>query len=230
MNFILDRKFCNVYNNGVINNTVIFARFCMALKDHSIDNRIIAAARKEFYEYGFTQASLRKIASRAEVTTGALYTRYKNKDELFEYLVSEVLIVMGTYGKEAMEHYYKAQETKNISDFLEAVSFESEMYLNILFDYYEQSVLLFCRSDGSLVGKKLNQIIEDKVESTVIYVADYLTNEVDPNAVRLLMNAGFSTYRSLLETVKVKKEAKKAMKEVGDFFNAGWKALFEKYM
>ena len=76
----------------------------MALKDHSIDNRIIAAARKEFYEYGFTQASLRKIASRAEVTTGALYTRYKNKDELFEYLVSEVLIVMGTYGKEAMEH------------------------------------------------------------------------------------------------------------------------------
>ena len=134
------------------------------------------------------------------------------------------------YGKEAMEHYYKAQETKNIADFLEAVSFESEMYLNILFDYYEQSVLLFCRSDGSLVGKKLNQIIEDKVESTVIYVADYLTNEVDPNAVRLLMNAGFSTYRSLLETVKAKKEAKKVMKEVGDFFNAGWKALFEKYM
>ena len=207
---------------------LFFVRFYMALKDHSIDNRIIAAARKEFYEYGFTQASLRKIASRAEVTTGALYTRYKNKDELFEYLVSEVLIVMGTYGKEAMEHYYKAQETKNISDFLEAVSFESEMYLNILFDYYEQSVLLFCRSDGSLVGKKLNQIIEDKVESTVIYVADYLTNEVDPNAVRLLMNAGFSTYRSLLETVKAKKEAKKAMKEVGDFFNAGWKALFER--
>ena len=39
--------------------------------------------------------------------------------------------------------------------------------------------------------------VEDKVENTVIYVADYLTNEVDPNAVRLLMNAGFSTYRSL---------------------------------
>ena len=152
-------------------------------------------------------ASLRKIASRAEVTTGALYTRYKNKDELFEYLVSEVLIVMGTYGKEAMEHYYKAQETKNISDFLEAVSFESEMYLNILFDYYEQSVLLFCRSDGSLVGKKLNQMIEAKVENTVIYVTDYLTNAVDQNAVRLLMNAGFSTYRSLLETVKEKNEA-----------------------
>ena len=194
----------------------------MALKDHSIDNRIIAAARKEFYEYGFTQASLRKIASRAEVTTGALYTRYKNKDELFEYLISEVLIVMGTYGK--------AQETKDISDFLEAVGFESEMYLNILFDYYEQSVLLFCRSDGSLVGKKLNQMIEDKVESTVIYVTDYLSNAVDQNAVRLLMNAGFSTYRGLLENEKEKNKAKKAMKEVGDFFNAGWKALFEKYI
>lgn len=202
----------------------------MALKDHSMDDKIIVAARKEFYEYGFAQASLRKIASYAEVTTGALYTRYKNKDELFEHLVSDILIVMGTYGKEVMEHYYKAQETKDISDFLEAVNFESEMYLNILFDYYEQSVLLFCRSDGSLVGKKLNQMIEDKVESTVTYMADYLSNAVDPNAVRLLMSAGFSTYRRLLETVKEKKDAKKAMKEVRDFFNAGWKALFEKYI
>ena len=202
----------------------------MAFKDHSMDNRIFVAARKEFYKHGFAQASLRKIANCAEVTTGALYTRYKNKDELFEYLVSDILTVMGTYGKEVMEHYCKAQKTKDISDFLEAVNFESEMYLNILFDYYEQSVLLFCRSDGSLVGKKLNQMIEDKVESTVTYMADYLTNAVDQNAVRLLMNAGFSTYRGLLETVKEKKKAKKAMKEVGDFFNAGWKALFEKYI
>lgn len=68
------------------------------------------------------------------------------------------------------------------------------------------------------------------MESTVTYMADYLTNAVDQNAVRLLMNAGFSTYRGLLETVKEKKKAKKAMKEVGDFFNAGWKALFEKYI
>ena len=66
----------------------------MALKDHSIDNRIIVAARKEFYEYGFTQASLRKIASRAEVTTGALYTRYKNKDELFEYRLLQYCLLV----------------------------------------------------------------------------------------------------------------------------------------
>ena len=38
--------------------------------------------------------SLRKIASRAEVTTGTLYTRYKNKDELFEYRLLQYCLLV----------------------------------------------------------------------------------------------------------------------------------------
>ena len=47
----------------------------MALRDHSLDDRIIAAARKEFLEKGYAGASLRKIAERAGVTAGAIQTR-----------------------------------------------------------------------------------------------------------------------------------------------------------
>lgn len=55
----------------------------MAVKDHSLDDKIIHAAEDEFLEHGFVAASMHKIADRAGVTTGALYTRYKNKDALF---------------------------------------------------------------------------------------------------------------------------------------------------
>ncbi len=63
----------------------------MALKDHSLDDKIIKAAFDEFMEFGFQKASIRKIADCAGVTPGAVYTRYDSKDDLFCSLVSNFL-------------------------------------------------------------------------------------------------------------------------------------------
>ena len=63
----------------------------MALKDHSLDDKIVKAAFDEFMEFGFQKASIRKIADRAGVTPGAVYTRYNSKDALFCSLVSNFL-------------------------------------------------------------------------------------------------------------------------------------------
>ena len=63
----------------------------MANRDHSLDDGIIQAAYAEFLAYGFQKASLHKIAEKAGVTTGAIYTRYKNKDALFVSLLQDFL-------------------------------------------------------------------------------------------------------------------------------------------
>lgn len=63
----------------------------MANRDHSLDDGIIQAAYSEFLAYGFQKASLHKIAEKAGVTTGAIYTRYKNKDVLFASLLQDFL-------------------------------------------------------------------------------------------------------------------------------------------
>ena len=68
----------------------------MALKDHSLDDKIIKAAFDEFMEFGFQKASIRKIADRAGVTPGAVYTRYDSKDDLFCSLVSNFLSAVKT--------------------------------------------------------------------------------------------------------------------------------------
>ena len=44
------------------------------------------AAKAEFMEKGFREASLRNIAKSAGVTTGALYGYYRSKEELFKSL------------------------------------------------------------------------------------------------------------------------------------------------
>ncbi len=63
----------------------------MASRDHSLDDGIIQAAYSEFLAYGFQKASLHKIAEKAGVTTGAIYTRCKNKDALFVSLLQVFL-------------------------------------------------------------------------------------------------------------------------------------------
>ena len=47
---------------------------------------------RSFLLTAFRKASLHKIADKAGVTTGAIYTRYKNKDVLFGSLLQDFLI------------------------------------------------------------------------------------------------------------------------------------------
>ncbi len=44
--------------------------------------KLIDAAKKEFLDKGYEKASLRKICADADVTTGAMYFFFKNKQRL----------------------------------------------------------------------------------------------------------------------------------------------------
>ena len=51
---------------------------------------LLKAATEEFAEYGFEKSSLRRICTRAGVTTGALYASFRDKDDLFENVIKPV--------------------------------------------------------------------------------------------------------------------------------------------
>ncbi len=63
----------------------------MATPDHTIDPRILDSAKKEFLVHGFEKASLKAICEDAGVTTGALYKRYKGKEDLFCAVVGDAV-------------------------------------------------------------------------------------------------------------------------------------------
>lgn len=63
----------------------------MSVRDTSIDPRLLESARKEFMEKGFLKAELKTICDNAGVTTGAVYKRYKGKEELFCAVVEEAV-------------------------------------------------------------------------------------------------------------------------------------------
>lgn len=52
--------------------------------------RLLKAAADEFSEYGFQKSSLRRICTNAEVTTGALYFFFRDKEDLFISVIAPV--------------------------------------------------------------------------------------------------------------------------------------------
>ena len=62
----------------------------MAIPDKSIDPRLLASAQTEFKKHGFLKAELKTICENADITTGAVYKRYKGKEDLFCAVVEDV--------------------------------------------------------------------------------------------------------------------------------------------
>lgn len=59
----------------------------MAKRIAGVSARLLDCAREEFLEKGFQNASLREIARKADTSPRAIYTRFPNKEGLFDAIV-----------------------------------------------------------------------------------------------------------------------------------------------
>ena len=202
----------------------------MAVKNHALDEKIIRAARAEFLEHGFRRASLHKIAERAGLTTGALYTRYKNKDALFCSLVDVIFRELGGRSDAMRKAYAEAGSRSAPEDILAVIRREEQVYLDLLFREYDACVLFFCRSDGSSVETLLNTMLERKARETVAYLKGLSRSDLDLDGVELLMTEQFHAYRQILEKGYSREKALACLKTVEVFQEAGWKALFQQIL
>ena len=89
----------------------------MSVPDRSIDPRLLSAAKEEFLQKGFKDASLAEICKAAGVTTGALYKRYEGKESLFSALVADTV--------REMEEFATRFEDTDISHFTDQELYDS---------------------------------------------------------------------------------------------------------
>lgn len=197
----------------------------MANKDHSLDGGIIKAAYDEFLSHGFQKASLHKIAENAGVTTGAIYTRYKNKDALFVSLLQDFLETMTEMFSPAAEEYERAQKSTRTEDIIRAINAEEKIYFRLLTDHYDDCTLFFSRSDGSSVETMRRELMDRKTKQTVEFFSDVYGKAPNEDAIRLLMGSQFWYFRQLLDERLEEDKMFACLQSILDFFNAGWRQL-----
>lgn len=121
----------------------------MSVPDKSIDPRLIQAAKEEFLQKGFEKASLTNICKASGVTTGALYKRYKGKEELFCALVDDTV--------QSMKDYVAGIESIDLSKYTDeqlydsfSLSAERNMeWFKSLYEQKEEFMLLIRCASGT---------------------------------------------------------------------------------
>ena len=74
----------------------------MAKQKAGVYDKVLECAKEEFLSKGFLDASLRTIAQAAETSTGSIYTRFGDKEGLFNGLAESAFAPMHALAKEIL--------------------------------------------------------------------------------------------------------------------------------
>ena len=198
----------------------------MARRDHSLDDKITAAAMEEFSDKGYMGASLRKIAEKAGVTVGAIQIRYKSKDELFASLLKPFLDEIEAAFRCIRSDYYSDTGEDILSRLKASMQRESDAILHLIFDHYAQAVLLMYRSAGSSMEHCFDMIVKSKIEESVLFFQSAGLKGVDERLLGLLISAQFDSYRRIVVECPDRRTAQACMNSLMTYHLGGWVALF----
>ena len=121
----------------------------MSVRDTSIDQRLLESARHEFMEQGFLKSDLKTICDNAGVTTGAVYKRYKGKDELFRAVVKETSDILDGFIELRTDVEFKETSDEEIIETWRMnEKYTLEMF-RMLWKIRDDFVLLLEKSAGS---------------------------------------------------------------------------------
>lgn len=196
----------------------------MASRDKSLDGKISAAALAEFSEKGFYGASVRQIAARADVTPGAIQSRYRSKDELFSDVLAPLLRDIEAAFGDVRADYYSASGASLAEGLAASMRKESEAILRLIFAHYDLALLLFTGSAGSGLEGFFDALVGRKISESLLFF-EGVGVRVDEKLLTLLVSAQFDGYRRIVTAFSDLREAEKYMAAMMTFNISGWNAL-----
>jgi len=202
------------------------------MKDDEIKVKIAEVAKQEFLELGYVDASMRNISGKAGLTTGSLYNRFRDKAELFEYIVGDA--VNGVFEKfENFNAAYSIGENAEMQSEEEQYNTSAMKFIiDTMFDNYDSFDLVINKGVGSPYENFMERLIAIATENTKNFVLAHKTNIFDPvvaeDLTHLLNVALFDAISEIFRKHYTKEEADFYMKNIFCFYNAGWNKILDK--
>lgn len=202
----------------------------MQVLKEDIRGRLLAVARQQFGQKGFSKTSMREIADLSGVGVGNIYNYFKNKDEMFYEVVRPVLNAMEAMLQE--HHGIRGEDVMTI---------RSEKYLKACIDEYvslidthrELMIILFFRAQGS----SLERFRENYVDRSTELVKDWfaamqqkypeINTKVSDFSIRLHTVWMFTFFEELLKHPVSKQEIEAILHDYILFEIQGWRAIIK---
>lgn len=189
--------------------------------------KIHAAAKEAFMEYGYKSASLRSIVKTAGVTPGAFYGYYNSKEELFEALVGEQYNHFITCYRKAQTDFAALPQKEQVEHMSEISGDCMKEMLLYAYEHLDEFKLILCCSDGTRFSGMIDEMVEIETKATHDYqeVLNGLgrpSPEIDPRLEHILITGMFGTFMELIIHEMSLEQALSYLKEMRAFYTAGW--------
>ena len=202
----------------------------MKFKDGEAVGKILECAKEEFMQKGFADASMRTIAEKAGFTTGMLYSRFADKNELFSALVKEGADKLYSYFSDVQEEFAEFPATQQVAEMQTYTSSKMRTVIDIIYEYFDTFKLIVCHSAGSSYDRYIDRMIEYETDSTERFMRVLQENGTSVKTVRRDINHMLASalFNGIFEVVAhdfPKEDALEYVNAVCDFFFAGWQRL-----
>lgn len=196
-----------------------------------ISEKILSCAKEEFLEKGYSEASLRTIASKAGTTTGTIYSRFRDKEGLFSAIVEPVAdhVIQMFVGVQEEFHAVEAGEQPQMMETY--VTSGMEHVLDYIYDNFEAFQLLLDASYGTKFQNFVERLVEIETEYTYKFMetiqfqreeSEFITEEFIHIMSRALFESVFEVVRHKMD----KKKALRYMHILERYHYAGWNEIF----
>ena len=191
--------------------------------------KIVAAAKKEFLTYGFTDASMRHIAEEAGMSASGLYKHFASKGEMFSALVDPAYQgLLALFRQEAgdQEQFIGTGDLsvwENGSDAKLAVSY--------IYDHLDAFRLIICKSQGTKYESFLHDLAVLEEEMTLSFMEmlrkqGVKLNEFSEKELHLLTTTNVNAIFQTVEHDLTREEAMHYADTLDRFFAKAWKEFF----
>ncbi len=170
----------------------------MAIPDKSIDLRILSCAKEEFLSKPYEKVSLREVCSKAGVTTGAFYKRYKNKEELFDALVADTFVLVSAFCDNREAISYERMEDDELWKIWDMTPETQRDTIDMIYDNYDGFRLLLCHAEGTRYANFLHDFVADVSDRSYRFTQEAWRRGmtrflIDEEELHMLLTAYWST-------------------------------------
>ena len=203
----------------------------MASRIEGYDERIIECALKEFLEKGYNDASLRSIAKAADVSTSTLYTRFGDKEGMFQYLLSPIE-KFPAFLENALEDFFSMDVALQQEKYEERGTAGFDAIMDMIYaDYHAYKLLVSC-SPGDIYKNFLERVTAIDVKYTLLYLEENNSlalreGRINEGFCHVVSTAFYSALFHCVEHDMSREEAGKYINELRNFYGRGWAEYFK---
>lgn len=191
--------------------------------------KIIAAARKEFLTYGFTDASMRRIAAAAGMSASGLYKHFAGKEEMFSALVEPAYQGLLALFRQEAGDQKQFIGTGDLSVW--ETSNDARLAVSYIYDHLDAFRLIICKSQGTKYESFLHDlaVLEEKMTLSFMEMLKkqgVKLNEFSEKELHLLTTTNVNAIFQTVEHDLTREEAIHYADTLDRFFAKAWKEFF----